>query len=297
MKRSTLILFTVLLASCLPEPNRECLGSNECTDDRVCRAGMCVLLSSARADSEADARVGHTTQPDTGEAAGEADATAAADTTDADTHLSDAEDIVESPCPGAGMPGAGDLRINEVLANPPPGELGDANRDGTRDAFEDEFVELVNMTAGVLDLTDTRLFISGKAKVLFDDTCLPPGESIVVFGGFRGQGLPIAARGSTTVVSSSRLGLSNSGGSVSVARSNGTTIDSVTYSDAPPESLTRAPQLHGQDFIGHSALPGARLMSPGQCADGAIITTGCPNSEPTGDAGTDADIDPGADAG
>ena len=37
--------------------------------------------------------------------------------------------------------------ISEVLADPPTGEVGDANQDGQRDTYEDEFIELYN--AGV----------------------------------------------------------------------------------------------------------------------------------------------------
>ena len=34
--------------------------------------------------------------------------------------------------------------INEVLADPPSGDRGDANRDGIRDGNKDEFVEILN---------------------------------------------------------------------------------------------------------------------------------------------------------
>jgi hypothetical protein len=253
---------------------------------------MCVLVNTQPADTGSAQPRDSTTPPD--ETASDTgtppDNQAPSDASDS-SPPTDATDVDQSPCPGAAQPEPGELRINELLANPPGDELGDANRDGTRDAYEDEFVEVVNMTPDVLDLTRTRLFVGDAAKVLFSDICLPPGEGIVVFGGFRGQGLPITARGSTALVSSSRLGLSNSGGEVSLARSDGTRVDTVSYSDAPPESLTRAPQLRGQTFMLHSALPGSRLMSPGQCADGALITTGCPNSEPAEDGGADAGID------
>src|SRR5262249_7623431 len=36
------------------------------------------------------------------------------------------------------------LIVNEVLADPPAGSDGDANHDGTRDAAQDEFIEIVN---------------------------------------------------------------------------------------------------------------------------------------------------------
>jgi hypothetical protein len=34
--------------------------------------------------------------------------------------------------------------IDEVLADPPSGDTGDANRDGARKTYEDEFIELYN---------------------------------------------------------------------------------------------------------------------------------------------------------
>ena len=285
MKRFLLVAYCMIVAGCLPEPARECLGSNECTNGRVCRAGMCVQLGVVSRDTSDGGAPedSHAPPRDVAPTDAERDAPPT-DTHDTSDVTPDAEDVSEPPCPGASQPAPGDIRINEVLANPPADELGDANRDGVRDAFEDEFVEVVNLTDETLDLTQTRLFVGGSAKVLFSDICLPPGEGVVVFGGFRGEGHPIAARGSFAIVSSSRLGLSNSGGSISVARGDGTSLDAVSYADAPQESLTRAPQLTGTDFFEHSALPGDRLMSPGQCADGSILTTGCPNSEPETDA-------------
>jgi len=37
--------------------------------------------------------------------------------------------------------------INEVLADPPSGNRGDANGDGTQNSYEDEFVEILNTGA------------------------------------------------------------------------------------------------------------------------------------------------------
>ncbi|HEX8089040.1 MAG TPA: lamin tail domain-containing protein, partial [Blastocatellia bacterium] len=47
----------------------------------------------------------------------------------------------------------GSLAINEYMADPPPGPVGDANGDGVRDAAQDEFIELVNTTAAPLDIS------------------------------------------------------------------------------------------------------------------------------------------------
>jgi uncharacterized protein (TIGR03437 family) len=49
------------------------------------------------------------------------------------------------------------LLVNEVLADPPTGNEGDANHDGTRDGVQDEFVELVNPTDAALNISGWTL--------------------------------------------------------------------------------------------------------------------------------------------
>src|SRR5205085_8883517 len=81
------------------------------------------------------------------------------------------------------------LVINEVLADPPDGAAGDANRDGVRSAAQDEFIEIVNASAQDFDLVGYQLFTraSNGTDVLRHtfaaDTILSPGTCIVVFGG------------------------------------------------------------------------------------------------------------------
>lgn len=302
--RWILLLFTLVSTGCLSEPTRECLGSNECADGQVCRAGACLILGANATDDTSDAIQTPLAPPDTGRSA--RDVTTQ---TPDDTGL-DAEDVetidaaldadsAEPACPGGLPPGIGELRINEVLANPPSESSGDANRDGVRDAFEDEFVEIVNMTPRLLDLSGVRVSVDDKTKVLMDGNCLPPREGIVVFGGYRGEGAPISPRGSLAIVSFTRLGLSNSGAQVEVTGPSGVALDRISYTDAPAEALTRSPQLHGSDLQLHSSLHGGRLMSPGQCADGSLLPTECVVEETPADAGSDsgavsdADVDAG----
>jgi hypothetical protein len=54
------------------------------------------------------------------------------------------------PVSGEGVDEA--VVINEILADPPTGDTGDANRDGTRHTSEDEFIELLNITRYPIDL-------------------------------------------------------------------------------------------------------------------------------------------------
>jgi len=76
------------------------------------------------------------------------------------------------------------LRIAEVLADPPPGTAGDANGDGLRQTWADEFVELVNdgtesITLDRWQLTDA----SGRQTFTFaPGTRLDAGGRLVVFG-------------------------------------------------------------------------------------------------------------------
>lgn len=95
---------------------------------------------------------------------------------------------------GATAPTAGQLVMNEVLFDPDTAvATGDANKDGVVDVQEDEFVELVNTSAGVLDLGGVQL-ADGEGTTVgprFTFTCgttLAAGASAVVFGGGRPTG-------------------------------------------------------------------------------------------------------------
>lgn len=76
------------------------------------------------------------------------------------------------------------LIFNEILADPPLDLPGDANGDGTRDAAEDEFVELTNASSDTLDLTGWMLGDDEAINFTFPEGYrLPPRRLIVVFGG------------------------------------------------------------------------------------------------------------------
>jgi len=135
--------------------------------------------------------------------------------------------------------------IDEVLADPPSGQSGDANGDGQRHSYEDEFVELYNAgpdTArldgwSVLDddVTPDRGFRFAAGTVL------PPGERLTLFGG----GLPSPALG-RTAVDDGRLGngLTNGGDRVFLVDAAGDTVDAVCATSWPADqSLVRWPPL------------------------------------------------------
>ena len=76
------------------------------------------------------------------------------------------------------------LIVNEILADPPDDEPGDANGDGTRHPQEDEFVELTNVSADTLDLTGWMVGDDERINFAFPEGYkLAPRDFVVVFGG------------------------------------------------------------------------------------------------------------------
>ena len=164
------------------------------------------------------------------------------------------------------------LVLNEVHYNPAQGADGDANDDGVRDAFDDQFVEFYNTSSSTaLDLSgyvhfDEDVFGTGLVRHTFPDgTVVEPGESIVVFGG----GDPAEAiPGVVQTASSGLLSLANDGDSFTLRNSYDMDIISFTYQgQVAGESKTRDPEFTG-DFLAHTDVAPGELFSPGQTTDG-----------------------------
>ncbi|HEX8143239.1 MAG TPA: Calx-beta domain-containing protein [Pyrinomonadaceae bacterium] len=172
--------------------------------------------------------------------------------------------------------------INEVLADPPDGAAGDANLDGTRDATQDEFVELVN------NPINTSINISGWTirtrsgtgpetirHTFAAGTTLAAGKAIVVFGG--GTPAAVSNFGNSQVVTSStgNLNLTNTGITVVLRDNSGNLVQEFTYTGSGAlngnnnQSLTRSPDITG-GFVQHLSATGAgtRAFSPGTKVDG-----------------------------
>ncbi len=82
--------------------------------------------------------------------------------------------------------------IAEIHADPESTILGDANGDGTRDATNDEFIELINTGFTAIDISGWTLHDALSLRHTFaSGTILPPREATVVFGG----GTPTGAFG------------------------------------------------------------------------------------------------------
>jgi cardiolipin synthase len=160
--------------------------------------------------------------------------------------------------------------INEIHADP-DAINGDANGDGTVGTFNDEFVELVNISNEVIIMDGWELYDAATLRHLFPPgTSLAPGQAIVVFGG----GIPNGAFGGSVVqtATSGRLELNNNGDTVTLV-DVGTTIASYVYGSegGDNQSLTRSPDIIGSPLIKHTLAPGSagELFSPGMCLNGA----------------------------
>lgn len=86
---------------------------------------------------------------------------------------------------------SGDLIITEIMFDPPPAPLGDANGDGTRDARGDEFVELYNRGTSSIDISGYQLLETNGLPIFTfpSGASINAGQFAVVFGNIRPEGL------------------------------------------------------------------------------------------------------------
>ena len=270
-------------AACQPRPGTECRRSSSCAEGEFCRMGLCVP-AVGREDL---ARAADTREPTPRRAPTDASGTSRPQLPD--TVVADDSDAASPPtfCDRGRAPAPQDLVVNEILVNPPSGAGGDANGDGTRDAFDDEFVELVNVSGEALDLGGVKILEGGEVKTTLERVCLDTAGAVVVFGGGTPKLAAAESAGVTAKVAASRLGFSNSGGEMSVRAADGTMLGGVEWREAPAEALTLSPQLDGESYRPHSAVRARQKLSPGRCAGGGAFSTGCPPERPA-DVGLDA---------
>lgn len=159
--------------------------------------------------------------------------------------------------------------FNEILADPDP-ILGDSNGDGQISSDDDEFLELVNLSAGELDLSGWQVFDAARLRYTFPEgTSLACGSALVLFGG----GDPTGDFGGSLVLTAGSLGLNNAGDTLSLVDPAGVEAAAVGYGSegAQDQSLTRNPDLFGPlPLVLHSQVPaaGGALFSPGTRIDG-----------------------------
>jgi|GEM_PF-3282749 len=158
--------------------------------------------------------------------------------------------------------------INEILADPPGGTEGDANGDGVRDTFQDEFIEVLNVGPRAEDLSGWRLSdddtAAGSQFTFPQGTLLGPGARAVLFGGGSPSGVP-----GQVFTDDGRIGngLTNGGDAALLIDPSGPdTLDALAYGAEGDrdQSLVRSPEGAGGLTL-HGGLPGdGAAFSPGR---------------------------------
>ena len=162
------------------------------------------------------------------------------------------------------------LRINEVHPNP----SDDSNFDGTDDTSEDEFVEIVNDSASVIDLGGYEFYDGSALRHTFTaGTELDPGCALVLFGGgdFT-EGPSVDFQGAILLkASSGSIALNNSGDIASLRNPGGTEIGGHVWGATAPEngSRTMSPDLNPTNTFESHFIAGGTTASPGARTDGS----------------------------
>jgi hypothetical protein len=162
------------------------------------------------------------------------------------------------------------LVINEIHADPDP-DFGDANNDGIVDTYEDEFIEIVNITGSAVNLSGWILIDAVTARHTFPENSIIPNQcAVVIFGG----GEPIGEFGGSIVqVALTRVGFNTDGDTITLLDLSETAVSSYTYHSegGDDQSLTRDPDIEGPELlVRHSIAEGSggALYSPGTRVDG-----------------------------
>ena len=169
--------------------------------------------------------------------------------------------------------------ISEIHADPDSSIAGDANGDGTRDAEDDEFVELLNTGTTPVDVSGWKISDGISVRHTFPaSTVIPPHEAAVVFG----AGTPTgdfgnaAANGLVFTATTGTLALNNTGDTVTLADNSSATVQAAAYGSEAnsDESIVRDPDFSNAPFVRHATADGAggSLYSPGTRINGGAFT-------------------------
>ncbi|MBN2495125.1 MAG: lamin tail domain-containing protein [Deltaproteobacteria bacterium] len=192
---------------------------------------------------------------------------------------SDFANFDDSNCESHGRaPVAGDLVLNEFLADPPRQAAGDANCDGSRNGTEDEFLEIANVSGDDLDLSGVTVYDdlnnNGRIRYTFQDFGLPAGGVVVLYGGGEAS---CAYPGNVITLVSGGLSLNNAGDVISIDDASGTSLLTYTYGGegGNASSLTLSPDLDTTDgYELHTTADTAdnSPFSPGTAIDGSPLS-------------------------
>jgi len=163
------------------------------------------------------------------------------------------------------------LVINEIHVSPDP-DAGDANGDAEIHPFEDQFIEIVNMTGSAVDIGGWTMWDMLLPRHIFPSPTLIQNEcSIVIFGG----GDPFGDFGGSLVqtAESGALSLSSPTDTIKLKDGAGDLVLVLTYDTGGVlgQSFTRNPDITGLEFVPHTSVPAAEgaLFSPGTMLDGS----------------------------
>jgi hypothetical protein len=177
-------------------------------------------------------------------------------------------------------PAAGDLEINEFLAADGGTTNGgvDSNCDGVLTNSDDEFIELVNVSGKLLDLTGVTYSDALGLKFTFapqanGSLTLAPGKAVVIWGG----GTPMCSGVTNWFTNGTKhtLSLNDTGDTITIATGGATpvTIATTTYASGTiGKSLNLSPDVSGTTYALHGTVTNAvGNFSPGKKVDGSAF--------------------------
>ena len=156
------------------------------------------------------------------------------------------------------------LIISEVLADPPSGLAGDANRDGQQDSYEDEFIELYNAGPVPISLADWRLGDAGSLSDYFHfppAAIIEPGSYAVLFGGGNPKGFTIPVYTDDGTIGD---GLTDSGESIHLINKYGDEVAFLSQSAWPNAQSLVCTSPDDEVFVPHKTASQTKAsFSPG----------------------------------
>ena len=178
---------------------------------------------------------------------------------------------------------------------------GDANRDGVRDTYEDEFIELYNAGSVPISLAGWKLGDSTAPKNHFQfppNAVIAPHSYVVLFGGGKPSGFTTPVYTDDGKIGN---GLTGKGEAIRLIDNIGHEIDVVSHDEWPKkQSLVRIPP-DGGPFVPHkTASPAGLPFSPGHSSITRPVQTyplfiSEVLADPPGDANRDGKHDPHQD--
>jgi len=177
--------------------------------------------------------------------------------------------------------------INEFLADPATGLAGDANNDGVRHSYDDEFVELFNFSSvsvniGGWYITDSEASI--KRHTFDAGSKIGSNSTFVVFGDWMDE-LDDSMPENWQRALSGSLSFNNSGDTITLYDASGIVMDSYAYGSeaGDNQSMVRDPEGSKGNFVKHTILPNAngKLFSPGYLVNEIDLPSQSTVPEPT----------------